>query len=456
MPLFELPNVEKLKAKGDIKGLIEALGYTKDESVRKVAAEALGEIGDAQAVGPLIAVLNEGSIVREVVVEALGKIGDPQAVDPIIAALKDNDEHVRKVAAVALIKIGDPRAMGPLAVALRSEGWDVRGSAAEALAKVGDPQIIKPLIAALMDENGQVNGRKILAYQPQYLRRDDYELVAWLIEKGADVNAMNSSTGQNVLHMAVIANAYDCARVLIERSAGVDTKQRDVGLFTRKMMSTALHDVAATGTARMADLLIKAGADVNAKTEGGYTPLLIAAGRGRTEVVQVLLGAGANIYVRGKSGLSAAYLAEERGYVETAELLRKIEKENQHAHAEDFVDNNDETITDQRTGLMWQQAEDSTERKYEEALIYCQSLELAGHQDWRLPYSGELERLAGVGFEGLSQLFPKIKAKCYWAYTVDTLTVIAVNFDPSSEVYGKYSFYQNPYRFYVRAVRQTR
>jgi HEAT repeat protein len=51
--LFGSPNVEKLKAKGDIKGLIKALGYEKNFDIRASAAYALGSIGSRQAVEPL-------------------------------------------------------------------------------------------------------------------------------------------------------------------------------------------------------------------------------------------------------------------------------------------------------------------------------------------------------------------------------------------------------------------
>lgn len=57
----------------------------------------------------------------------------------------------------------------------------------------------------------------------------------------------------------------------------------------------------------------------------------------------------------------------------------------------DFVDNSDGTITDLATGLMWQQADDGTSRDWEEALAYAEDLELAGHTDWRLPSSKELQ-----------------------------------------------------------------
>jgi len=43
-----------MKAKRDVKGLIKALNYKKDDSVRRKAAWALGLIGDKRAVKPLI------------------------------------------------------------------------------------------------------------------------------------------------------------------------------------------------------------------------------------------------------------------------------------------------------------------------------------------------------------------------------------------------------------------
>ena len=165
--LFGPPNVEKLQAKGNVKGLIKALGYKKDEDVREAAAKALGEIGDARAVEPLIAasLQDKGSVgdvkygfsgvsyrVRPAAAKALVSIGVP-AVQPLIAALGDGDEDVRRAAAGALGQIGDPRAVEPLIAALRDKNSDVRRRAAEALGKLRDARAVDPLIAALKDQN---------------------------------------------------------------------------------------------------------------------------------------------------------------------------------------------------------------------------------------------------------------------------------------------------------------
>jgi len=57
----------------------------------------------------------------------------------------------------------------------------------------------------------------------------------------------------------------------------------------------------------------------------------------------------------------------------------------------DFVDNYDGTVTDRSSGLMWQQSDDGEGRNWEEALAYAEGLELAGHDDWRLPNARELQ-----------------------------------------------------------------
>jgi len=58
-----------------------------------------------------------------------------------------------------------------------------------------------------------------------------------------------------------------------------------------------------------------------------------------------------------------------------------------------FVDNHDGTITDQATGLTWQKADSLKTLNWEQALAYCESLTLAGKDDWRLPNAKELQSI---------------------------------------------------------------
>ncbi len=58
-----------------------------------------------------------------------------------------------------------------------------------------------------------------------------------------------------------------------------------------------------------------------------------------------------------------------------------------------FVDNGNGTVTDQATGLMWQQADSGTGLIWGDALAYCESLDMGGHSDWRLPNAKALQSI---------------------------------------------------------------
>ena len=50
-------------------------------------------------------------------------------------------------------------------------------------------------------------------------------------------------------------------------------------------------------------------------------------------------------------------------------------------------------MTDNITGLMWQQADDDVKRVWEDAITYCEDFTLADHTDWRLPNYKELRSI---------------------------------------------------------------
>ncbi len=68
-----------------------------------------------------------------------------------------------------------------------------------------------------------------------------------------------------------------------------------------------------------------------------------------------------------------------------------------------YTDNGDGTVTDEVTGLMWQQTPTSGSISWEEANEYCESLELAGYDDWRMPTLKEL-----YSFSDFSEGWPYI------------------------------------------------
>ncbi len=58
-----------------------------------------------------------------------------------------------------------------------------------------------------------------------------------------------------------------------------------------------------------------------------------------------------------------------------------------------FTDNNDDTVTDEASGLMWQKNDSGEGMVWEDALGYCEDLSLANYTDWRLPNAKELQSI---------------------------------------------------------------
>ncbi len=90
-----------------------------------------------------------------------------------------------------------------------------------------------------------------------------------------------------------------------------------------------------------------------------------------------------------------------------------------------FYDNGDGTITDNLTGLVWQQDGDASgPRTWEQALSYCSGLDLAGHDDWRLPNRKEMLSLINFSKSFTSTWlndsgFTGIRNDFYWTSNVD-------------------------------------
>jgi Protein of unknown function (DUF1566) len=85
-----------------------------------------------------------------------------------------------------------------------------------------------------------------------------------------------------------------------------------------------------------------------------------------------------------------------------------------------FTDNGDGTVTDRKTGLMWQKDDDGQEKKWADAGPYCARLSLGKHSDWRLPGMEDLVPLwenAGDNLEIRRAYFPKMKNAFYWSST---------------------------------------
>ena len=117
-------------------------------------------------------------------------------------------------------------------------------------------------------------------------RTGDVDAVNLLATHGANPNLKESWQEQTPLMWAVGERHTEVARALIEH--GADVHARSKGGFT------ALLIAARDGDPDLVQLLLDAGADVNDTTPDGTTPLLVATVRGQTAQATFLLDRGAN------------------------------------------------------------------------------------------------------------------------------------------------------------------
>ena len=145
--------------------------------------------------------------------------------------------------------------------------------------------------------------------------RDDAQAVRSLLKQGKDVNAAQGD-GMTALHWAATNGDANVAQMLIYAGANLEAVTR-VGDYT------PLHLASKSGNAAVVETLVKAGSDLGATTTtGGGTPLHFAAAAGSVEAIGVLLDHGAEIDTRETAwGQTPLMFAAAQDRVDATRLL---------------------------------------------------------------------------------------------------------------------------------------
>lgn len=138
---------------------------------------------------------------------------------------------------------------------------------------------------------------------------------------------LQDTLGRTPLHWAVATgNVQICAKVLTL------PKTRRANIQAAEMRSkTSLYIAAAWGHDGVVELLLKHGADVNARADGSWTPLHNACDAGHRGIVEKLLAAGAAVDARLLIGMTLLHIASQRGHIDVTDYLLQRKIINCHA-----------------------------------------------------------------------------------------------------------------------------
>ncbi len=125
-----------------------------------------------------------------------------------------------------------------------------------------------------------------------------------------------SPDGYTALHLACFFGHPNLAEMLLRYGADPNARSRNA------MSVLPLHSAAAARKQRTIEWLVEYGADVNATQQGGWTALHEAARQGNTEMAEYLLSKGADPTLRSEDGKAAADLADEKGHQQVLAALK--------------------------------------------------------------------------------------------------------------------------------------
>ena len=141
--------------------------------------------------------------------------------------------------------------------------------------------------------------------------------VSELLDSDAGLVNGWSVDGFTPLHLAAFFGHRETVLLLLERGADVAACSKN------RMEVMPLHSAVAGRRRSVAEALLERGAPVDARSHGGFTPLLEAAENGDVALVELLLAAGADPSIARDDGKKPQDVAVERGHEEVVDLLQE-------------------------------------------------------------------------------------------------------------------------------------
>jgi HEAT repeat protein len=204
--LFGPPDIEQLTQSSDAKGLLRLLTRC-DHATRIRAALALRKLmkqsparreslpAFSQTLAEVAKKLQSPlTDVATQTAELLGELGDPEAVEPLLRVLKVAPSRVRITAVTALAKIPGRQSVDTLIALLGNSKEDrfLRGAAATGLGNLSDRSAIEPLVTAF--ETDESKGRTLATHALFALRK--------LLDSSAEGQMLTSDEADAIISRA--------------------------------------------------------------------------------------------------------------------------------------------------------------------------------------------------------------------------------------------------------------
>jgi ankyrin repeat protein len=174
-----------------------------------------------------------------------------------------------------------------------------------------------------------------IAKDDKKITENHISTVKLLLDKGVDVNVVNKD-GSTALTFAITEGHISIVKLLLDK--GIDVNARYMGKLLNKRTDdlnvnanykngyTALLIASEKGHIIIVNMLLKRGADVEAKDKFGDTALIIASIKGKTEhieIVGMLLDKKADVNVKNKRDKTALIAASGMGHTKIVKILLK-------------------------------------------------------------------------------------------------------------------------------------
>lgn len=176
-------------------------------------------------------------------------------------------------------------------------------------AEMDNPRAVRALLLKGADPN-QTDARGRVALFTAVREGSLQALEVLLDAPQVDVNALNAD-GETPLMLAAIRGSLPAVQALVKRGAAINRKGW-----------TPLHYACSGPDNGVAAFLIANGAELNARSDNGTTPLMMAARYGNGDLVPLLLKAGAEPRAANEQELTAADFAQRSGRDRMAAELR--------------------------------------------------------------------------------------------------------------------------------------